>query len=172
MFTYCKRNKSASVDEKSRVLPYEYHASELNTVRGFGKGAHLCSSLNQPWVQNRGIPRSLMDLEDAIKGRDRSHQPLCNDEPDDLQFSTFRPPLMLPRGMPGAPPAPIIEVRGYGGSGGCDHVGRQGTTCDNSCQCGSRCQCKGAWRGMNSTGVPRIGPPGMATCVPSARISF
>ncbi len=169
MFTYCKRPKSAATEEKSSRLPFAYHTSGLKTVKQFGP-AQLCSSLNQPWVQNRGIPRDLMALEDAIKGRDRTHQPLCQTEPEELQFSTFRPPPILPRGIPPSAPVPIIEVKGYGGSGGCNHAGR-GPFCGNECRCESRCQCKGAWRGMNPT-RPIVGAPGIPDISAAYRLSF
>ncbi len=168
MFSYCKRTKSSSTEEKSATLPFAYHTSKLNTVKGFGR-PNLCPNLHQPFVQNRGIPRRLLDLEDAIKGRDRTHQPLCQVEQEEVQFSTFRPPPVLPRGIPGTAPVPIIEVRGYGGSGGCNHAG-DGPTCGNECRCSSRCQCKGPWRGMNPT-RPHIGPAGFCP-TEASRIYF
>lgn len=174
MFTYCKRTKSVPVQERSCAAPYAYHTSDLNTMAGFGKKAPLCASLNQPWVQNRGIPRNLMLIEDAIKGRDRCYQPYCqtDQEDDELQFTTFRPPPVLPRGIPPSAPVPIIEVRGYGGGqGGCDHLASGRGQCGKECRCGDRCQCKGSWRGMGATTKPLFAPAGMAVA-PACKISF
>ena len=169
MFTYCKRGKSGgSTEAKTDQLAYSYHMSKLNTVKGFGT-PYLCQSLNQPWVHNRGVPRDLLALEDAIKGRDRTYHPLCQGEQEELSFSTFRPPPVMPRGLPGTAPVPIIEVKGYGGgANGCDHLGQ---SCHDGCMCSSRCQCKGAWRGMNPTGRPQVPYLGMAPA-PACRISF
>jgi hypothetical protein len=172
MFTYCKRTKTTNNQAKESQMPYAYHTSKLNTLKGFGHQAHMCESLNQPWVQNRGVPRNLLDLEAAIKGRDRSHQPWCqateNDD-EDLKFSTFRPPPVLPKGLPATAPVPLIEVRGYGGLGSCDHAAR-GPSCGSECRCPDRCQCKGAWRGMNVTKA-LVGPPGFSA-IPSCKIAF
>ena len=168
MFTYCKRVKHNDRDKRNKD-PYNYHMSDLQTMRGFSRGPSICPSLNPPWVNNRGIPRGLLEMEDALKGR--ACQPFCVNEPHEPRFSTFRPPLVLPKGIPPCAPVPVIELRGYGGAGDCGHASGRAGFCDDSCHCSARCQCKGPWRGMNATMKPLFGPAGLATAS-SQKVSF
>lgn len=141
MFSYCKR--ATFIDPKTM----EYNTSVENTTAG--KRNMLCQGINMGTHLNRGLPRDLIDLETAMRGQNRSLQPYCANEVEDIQFSVFD--RAMPRAAFGPlPQAPIsvIQTRDVTNTinAGCYHGdGNCGADCNHA----PMCPCKSQWQTRN-----------------------
>ena len=79
MFTQQCRKGNRQSDEKT----FNYIVNEV--VTNNNNNPRLQNNLSSPFIQNRGIPNNLIDINTQLRGQDRNIQPNCN-EP---QFSTL-----------------------------------------------------------------------------------
>jgi hypothetical protein len=60
----------------------------------------LCNNIYQSQMYNRGVPGNLIDINSNIRGQNSKLNHCTEDSETPLQFSTFRPTPMIPKGSP------------------------------------------------------------------------
>lgn len=102
MFSYCKR---CTVNNEAA---YDYQM----TMNKPPKKATPCHNLGVPYVQYRGIPVDLVDLNSQIKGQDSRFQTFCKNEEtecdNNIDLSEFRKFPHIPK--LGACPITTVEM--------------------------------------------------------------
>jgi hypothetical protein len=133
MYTFCKRNKSEYNNANDKIFSYGMSTLPLGDTSGIKP--QLCNNLYQPYQSNRGIPSNLNDINTNLRGQDRrlNH---CNNDSDEIQFSTIRDIFVTPLGPPPSSTWTVYSSPSCNG---------QETPCMEE-NCPSRIQSKDSWK--------------------------